>query len=343
MRAGYYSILYLIVIFVSHLSAANIEVASQRYHIDVDGVKAAFPYERSHDLSIRNESITRLIYSIHSASYNAISYYDRAEAMVKNVVGEKEKTLIIAPHFFKKNKLDCIESMGILYWEVYPFWGTSKGMFNDKKIRISAYDVTDIILKDVVVNGNFPNLKTVIILGHSAGGQMTNRYAATGRFESKVAKPNGIEVRYIVMAPSSCVYFNTERVVEGSRKQFEISETRPKKFNDWGHGLDNWYSYHRKNKLAADLVLRDYASKKVLYLVGSKDCDENGASLDKSEAAMLMGRHRLERAVIYYNYLKHLYGDDIERNQHFRIIKGAGHNGRSLMLSKPAILFTFSD
>ena len=343
MKAGYYSILFLMLIFVSRSFATEIEIAAQRYYIDVGGTKVAFPYECSHDLLVQNESVTRLIYAIHSSSYNAKSYYHRAQAMLDKTPEQKDKTMIIAPHFLKKNKFENPESSGILYWEVSPFWGSSKGVFEKKKIKISSYDVTDIILKDLVTNSSFPNLKTVIILGHSAGGQMTNRYAAVGRFEPEVAKPKGVEVRYIVMAPSSCVYFNTERVVPGSRKQFEIIENRPEKFNDWGYGLDNWYSYHSKSKLVTNSIVQEYRAKKVLYLVGSKDCDENDTSLDKSEAAMLMGRHRLERAVIYYNYLKHIYGIDIERNQYLRIIEGAGHNGRSLMLSKSAIVYTFSE
>jgi len=318
------------------------EIASKRHLIEINGVKTFLPYESSHNLSSKNDSITRLIYSIHSASYSAKSYFNRANALVDKVPGQKNKTLIIAPHILNKSCLDRPENLNILYWEIPAFRGTSRAFFKDKRITISAFEVTDIILKDVVASGNFPNLKTIIILGHSAGGQMTNRYAATGVFESKIANPMGIEVRYIVMAPSSYVYFNNERVVKGTINQFSVPKNPPQKYNCWHAGLERMYAYHKKFKITPEFVRKQYPSKKILYLVGSKDRNENDPSMGRGEIAMLQGKHRLERGTIYYNYLVHFFGEQIKQTQHFRVVKGAGHSGKSLMLSPKAIRFTFS-
>ena len=323
-------------------SVWGVEVASKRYLIEIDGVKTFLPYESSHNLSSKNNSITRLIYSIHSSSYSAKSYFDRASALVDKVPGQKNRTLIIAPHILDKNCLDRPENMNILYWEIPAFRGTSRAFFKDKRVTVSAFEVTDIILKDVAAGGNFPNLKTIIILGHSAGGQMTNRYAATGVFESKIANTMGIEVRYIVMAPSSYVYFNNERVIKGTINQFSVPKKPPKKYNCWHAGLEQMYAYHKKFKITPEFVRKQYPSKKILYLVGSKDCNENDPSMGRGEIAMLQGKHRLERGRIYYNYLVHFFGEQIKQTQDFRIVKGAGHSGKSLMLSPKAIRFTFS-
>jgi hypothetical protein len=262
--------------------------------------------------------------------------------MVDKVVGQKDKTLIIAPHILHKSCLDKPEDKNILYWNHPAFRGTSKAFFKGKHISVSAYGVTDKILTDVAAGGNFPNLKTIIILGHSAGGQMTNRYAATGMFESKVANPMGIEVRYIVMAPSSYVYFNNERAVKGTLSKFSVPESPPKNYNCWGYGLEKMYAYHRKNKITPKAVIARYPLKRMLYLVGNKDRNENDSSMGKGGALKLQGRHRLERGIIYYNYLVHCFGEQIKQTQRFRVVRGAGHSGRSLMLSVPAIKFTFS-
>jgi len=322
--------------------ARAVEVASKRYLIEIGSVKTFLPYESSHDLSSKNDSITRLIYSIHSASYSAKSYFNRASALVDKVPGQKNKTLIIAPHILDKSCLDKPEDKNILYWNHPAFRGTSIAFFKDKHISVSAYGVTDKILTDIAAGGNFPNLKTIIILGHSAGGQMTNRYAATGMFESKVANPMGIEVRYIVMAPYSYVYFNNERAVKGTRSKFSVPKSPPENYNRWGYGLERMYKYHRKNKVTPEFVINHYPSKRILYLVGSKDRNENDPSMGRGEAAMLQGRHRLERGIIYYNYLKHFYGDKIKGNQYFTIVKNAGHSGGQLMRSRQAISFTFA-
>lgn len=333
---------FLLVVISISAHAAQVDIASKRYPIEVDGVKTFLPYESSHDLNSKNSAITRVIYSIHSASYSAKNYYNNAASLINKLPAQKDNTLIIAPHILDKGILDRPEDENILYWEIPAFRGTSRGYFKGERVTVSAYGVTDKILENVVTSGNFPNLKTVIILGHSAGGQMTNRYAATGLFESKIANPRKIEVRYIVMAPSSYVYFNGDRVVNGSTKEFAVPQSPPDSYNFWGYGLEHMYVYHRKNNITPKLVRDQYPSKRILYLVGSKDCNENDSSMGKSPAALLQGRHRLERGMIYYNYLNHFFGKQIRKKQHFRIIKGAGHSGRSLMLSTSAIKFTFA-
>jgi len=328
----------LLLIFWTSAQAVEIEIASKRYPIESAGVKAFLPYESSHDLFSKNDFITRVIYSIHSSSYSAKSYFNRSAALVDKAPTQKNKTLIIAPHLLKKGHLSKLEDKKILHWEISPFWGSSKGMFDDKRLRISSYEVTDRILEQVVTGGNFPNLKTIIILGHSAGGQMTNRYAATGIFESEIANPRKIEVRYIVMAPASYVYFDGQRAVKGTINKFSVPNDPPANYNRWGKGLEELYTYHRKHKITPKLIVDRYPSKKILYLVGGKDNNVFGSS----PASMLLGKHRLERGRIYYNYLKHFYGDKIKGNQYFKIVKNAGHSGGQLMRSKQAILFTFA-
>jgi len=333
--------LFLVLFFCITANAAEVEIASKRYPIEVDGLETLFPYESSHDLSIKNTDITRLIYSIHSASYSAKEYFNNAADMVNKVPREKNKTLIIAPHILPKAQIKDPNSSNISYWEFPAFWGTSRGFFNDKRVRISSYEVTDRILEEVVTDGKFPNIETIVILGHSGGGQMTNRYTATGVFENKVAIPKGIEVRYIVMAPASYLYLNTERVVKGSLSKFEIPKNPHERFDDWGYGLSKTYVYHKKFNVTKEKIMKQYPAKRILYLVGSKDNDQYETSFDKKPQAMTQGQHRLQRAGIYYNYLIHLFGDDIKKNQFFSVVKDAGHSGRSLMLSKRAMRFTF--
>lgn len=340
MKIFMYIFVFLVMIICTSAEAA--EIASKRYPIEVDGLKTYLPYESSHDLFVKNESIVRLIYSIHSASYNAKAYFDNAIALVNKVPKEKDKTLVIAPHILPKGYLGNSERSNILYWEFPAFWGTSRGMFNTERVRISSYEVTDRILEEVVAGGNFPNLKTIIILGHSAGGQMVNRYAASGMFETKVARPRGIEVRYIVMAPSSYLYFNRERVVKGTLRKFSVPKRVPDNYNNWGYGLGTMFTFHKKFKITPEMIINRYPSKKILYLVGSKDNDENESSLDKKPPAMLQGRHRRERGIIYYNYLVHFFGEKVKKTQHFRVARGVGHSGRALMLSGQAVRFVFA-
>ena len=107
---------FLLLIFWTSAQAVEVEIASKRYPIETNGVKTFLPYESSHNLSSKNDSITRVIYSIHSASYSAKSYFNRATALVDKVPAQKNKTLIIAPHILDKSCLDKPEDKNILYW-----------------------------------------------------------------------------------------------------------------------------------------------------------------------------------------------------------------------------------
>lgn len=335
-------ILFWFVSWIS-LSQAAFEIVEKRYPIRWEGAVLQFPFAGSHDLSAGAESVENLIFAIHSSSYNAADYYDNALAVVKKAGGNADRHLIIAPHFLSAEILRERAASGspadLLYWKVRPFWGTSQGVYNGRDVRISSFDVIDQILGDIACGGKFPNLKTVVILGHSAGGQMVGRYAAGNEFELAVAREKDIEVQYLVMAPSSYVYFTPERYVEGTGGRFSVLENPPKGFNDWGYGLENLYSYHRRHEITPERIRQRYPMRRVLYLVGENDCNPDDSSLARGPAAMLQGRHRLVRWRIYRTYLEHVFGVEIGEKQRFLMVRGAGHWGRALMTSPAGVAF----
>ncbi|MHC4289709.1 MAG: hypothetical protein ACYSO4_00200 [Planctomycetota bacterium] len=323
------------------LSETPIQVASKRYPIPYKNDVLQFPYESSHDLFTKNASVKQALFLVHSASYSAKQYYLNGRAMLEKVPAEENITLIIAPHFLKSKHVQEASNPNFLYWRATPFWGSSRGFFNNKDICISAYEVVDVILSNLVKNNNFPNLKKIVIIGHSAGGQMVNRYAACNLFESQVAFPNNIDVKYVVTAPSSYLYFSKERPVKGSLSKFALPDNANTDYNRWAYGLDSLYSYHTRNHIKANWIIEHYPQKNILYLVGSNDKDSEDSSLDKSTGAMLQGSNRLVRARLYYNYLKHFFGNEIKKHQKFYIVKNMGHWGQGLMASPACLKFVF--
>lgn len=316
-------------------------MASQRYPINYENETLLFPYESSHDLFTENDSLRCVLFVIHSASYNAKQYYSNGLAMLEKMPLEKDKTLIITPHFLKTDQIEQLSSRDFLYWKTTPFWGSSLGFYQGRDIRISAYEVVDQMLGAIVRSGNFPHLREIVVMGHSAGGQMANRYAACNVFEERAAAPHNITVKYVVMAPSSYIYFSKERPVQGTLTKFAVPENAEPRYNTWGYGLDKLYSYHRQNGITGEQITTNYSQKCVLYLVGSEDNDPEEETLDKGVGAMLQGPNRLMRARLYYNYLRHFYGDAIQGRQYFRIVKGTGHYGKALMTSPECVKFVF--
>ena len=114
------------------LSETPIQVASKRYPIPYKNEVLQFPYESSHDLFAKNESIKRVLFVIHSASYSAKQYYSNGLAMLNEAPQEKDRTMIIAPHFLKTELVQGISRPDFLYWTVPPFRGSSRGFYNEQ-------------------------------------------------------------------------------------------------------------------------------------------------------------------------------------------------------------------
>jgi pimeloyl-ACP methyl ester carboxylesterase len=76
---------------------------------------------------------------------------------------------------------------------------------------LSSFDAIDSILARLADRSVFPNLAHIVLAGHSAGGQIVQRYAVVGTGTDKLTAL-GVRVRYVVANPSSYAYFSRERL-----------------------------------------------------------------------------------------------------------------------------------
>ena len=74
-----------------------------------------------------------------------------------------------------------------------------------------------------------------------------------------------------------------------------------------------------------DTLINRYKRRSIAYGVGRRDNNPNSSSLDKTCQAMFQGDHRLERAIIYNNYLKYFFGD-LGDNHKLYTLNGVGHD-----------------
>lgn len=176
--------------------------------------------------------------------------------------------------------------------------------------------------------------------GHSAGGQLVQRYAAYNSIEHELATPRGVEMRYLVSAPSSYAYLSAHRPVPGTTASFEIPSSPPNDYNEWGFGLEDLYSRIEGTTFAGQIQDR-YPERRVRYIIGSLDNDPDHASLGTSEEAMLQGQHRLERMPGFFNHLQFFYGEEITQRQDFFVIEDVGHATRATFSSDPGRGFFF--
>lgn len=257
-----------------------------------------FSHFVSHDLKVPNAKIQKVIITIHGSERNSNTYFNSIEAMAKRI-GVSESTLIIAPHFKEAQDI-------LLPKELY--FSSEGWLSGDEALNNNAISSFEILDHMVALLGNkkvFPNLKDIVMTGHSAGGQTVQRYAAGSLIDSKFPS---IHFRYIVANPGSYLYMTSKRPFRPDRRC---------NFNDYKFGLDRLNSYMQKN---VTKIRSQYAAKEVIYFLGELDIISD--NIDQSCPAQYQGRNRLERGRAY----KAQFESEFTKAKHYLFsVPGVGH------------------
>lgn len=287
---------------------------------------------RSHPLRERNESIKRLFILVHGQGRNAHDYFKTATAAAF-LVGALNDTLVLSPRFASNNGELCQDALGegeISQGCRIDTWRSGAPALNAG--NATSFDAADAMLKLAANRANFPNLRSIVVAGHSAGGQFVHRYAAA----SRVIEELGIPVRFVVSNPSSYLYLDGRRP-DGNGRFVEFGgKAACANFNCYLYGLEKRNGYAASipdGKLRENLVRRD-----VIYLLGELDTLPI-AGFDSSCAAMAQGPSRLARGESYLNYIRNGF-----KARH-TLVKAplCGHNARCVFTADPALKVVFSE
>jgi hypothetical protein len=171
-------------------------------------------------------------------------------------------------------------------------------------------------------------LKSVVLVGHSGGGQLLNRYTIVGAAPAELAA-SGIHVRFVIANPSSYFYFSNDRPrTDGSFAPFDAAQCP--EFNRWRYGLRDAPGYVEDQSDAAwEHRESDYAQADVIYLLGLNDTDPEQIDLDTSCAGEAQGTERLERGRAYFRYLKDRRASDFHQQLWF--VPGVAHVGTRMV------------
>ena len=280
------------------------------------------PFFSNLSLDTPNDSVQKAVIVIHGANRNADDYYNSIynNASDLDVLSE---TIIIAPQFLITADLNHWHpSTEFAFWSGTTPW-SSGGLSNftnehPRDYEISSYTIMDSLIAHLLTI--YPNIQDIALAGNSAGGQFVNRYAAgSDQYAER-------KIRYIVSAPSSYVYMDEYRYRE---YLFPINWELPENcvgYNDYKYGLDDLNDY--MSIMGIDSIRERYSRRKIQYLIGSID---TGGTQDCE--SMAQGSNRLERSIIYYNYLQYFYGSQIVDNQQIALISGIGHDHNGIFSS----------
>jgi hypothetical protein len=277
------------------------------------------PVFRTHPIQTGDTTVVRAVIVVHGADRNPDDYFDR---MVKAAAlsGLAQTTLVISPHF---------QTSGDGPGAGEPVWtpgGWKRGHLSVSGIgngeRISSYESVDDILVFLGNSALFPKLESVVVTGHSAGGQYAHRFATTSPAAERSPR---LRFRYVVVNPSTYLYLGPERAAEGGGFEVPDRETCPT-YNEWHYGLEDRNSYSLR--LTEEELKNRLISRDVVYMVGTADTGE--AALDMTCGAMLQGMHRYARGLTLFQYMDAFFPS--HGGQLFEV-PGVGHSSTNMYQS----------
>jgi hypothetical protein len=309
-------------------------IGSFSFAVRAGGFVFQVPYDAERSLSAQDPQVERAVVLLHGSSRSSSNAYDTlVEAAALSGAGAAA-TLLVAPQFLIEVDLASHAlPADRLFWSDSGWKQGNASLStaaNPRPASLSSFAVMDSILHGIAARS--PNLQTLVLAGHSAGGQFVHRYAAGSTLEDGL---DGVDVQYVVANPSSYLYLDPQRVVDGTMNQFAVPppavvQSCPD-YDDYKYGLSDRNAYMSRFT-RAEIVAR-YPARHVVFLLGEEDVDPAAVDLDTSCAAMLQGDNRRERGVIYAAFLRHFYGPAIGATQPAIVVPGVGHSGHNVFTS----------
>jgi pimeloyl-ACP methyl ester carboxylesterase len=310
----------------------------------------------SHSLDKRNERITRAFILIHGASRNADDYF-RSALAAAFLAGALDNTIVLAPRFassgagscrdtLAQNEISWVDCGGDVSWRAGGTGTTNK--------NVTSFDLIDEILRKLARKQTFPNLKAIVVAGHSAGGQYVNRYEMANQVHDQL----GVPVSYIVANPSSYAYPDSLRPrISAYASEYPAlppGYTVPPSatpgaafgrfgdsddcttYNDWPYGFRNRTGYTAK--MSDDLLKKQLAARPTTYIVGELDVLPL-YGFDSSCPAMAQGPTRLARGIAFGKFVNEKYG----AKHRTMVVPACGHNARCMFVDDSVSALIFGD
>jgi pimeloyl-ACP methyl ester carboxylesterase len=271
------------------------------------GGQGTLPLYLSSDWSMPLPAILRAIIVLHGRLRNA-----------------GKSALMIVPQFLAEVDIEAHKlPADTLRWSLVGWEGGDAALAPNP---VSSFEALDAILAKLSDRRIFPNLKQVVVAGHSGGGQVVQRYAIAGKGEAVLSRKH-IDIRYVVANPSSYAYFSKERPVPAIAASCAG-------YDNWKYGMDGRPPYLADVTPAA--LEQRYVERDVIYLLGTLDTKP---AADKSCMGEAQGPSRYARG--------HAYADAMAKRNHgtpnHRVwdVAGVGHDGDKMLTSKCGLAALF--
>jgi hypothetical protein len=218
--------------------------------------------------------------------------------------------------------------------------------------QVTSYEVIDEILRRLAKKDAFPNLKTIVVAGHSSGGQFVSRYQMVNRVHETL----GVKVSYLVSNPGAYTYLDNLRptasaippnVSAAVPGYIALGTAKPPPafvpysdgrncttYDAWPYGINNRVAYSASS--TDEQLKKQVVNRTTTFLLGELDILPL-VNFDISCAAMAQGASRLARGLAFGKYVRENYG---ARHQTV-VVEGCGHNTRCMLTADAALPLLF--
>ena len=317
--------------------------------LQVPGSQGRVLLYRNFPVDSKNTSIRRALVVVHGLLRDADNTY-RSALAAAFLADALEDTLVIAPRFASNEGGECADMLAPseISWHCDPrsdAWRTGGGAPDGST---TSFDVLDELLRKLDRKDTFPNLRAIVVAGHSGGGQYVNRYAMANAVHERLT----VKPAYVVMNSSSYAYLDELRPTRSSlppdvaalapgyqspppsspRPAFTPYRDRANctTYDTWPYGMKERNGYSAK--LSDEQLRKRAAARPVTYLLGELDILPI-YGFDSSCAAMAQGPTRLARGFSYAKYVADRYGA-----AHVAVeVPACGHSVRCMFTSETSL------
>jgi pimeloyl-ACP methyl ester carboxylesterase len=284
------------------------EVATTVVPLDPGRGSGVYPLYISADIRAGNAAARQPLVILHGRLRNAADYFATGLALVKQARTAGAATIVVAPQLLNQSDVTARKLPDrYLRWD--RDW--EAGMPALGPSPASSYDVLDDVVAKLSNPSTFPELKRIVFIGHGGGAQLLARYAAVTRADSSRA------ISFVIANSGTYLYLTAERPLP-------VPPTCAD-FNAWKYGLNNPPAY----VVAPDTVLKNFATRDVTLLLGTRDKKSDGI-LDQSCAAQTQGSNRFDRG---QRFLAAVARNGLAPRLKYAIVPGVGHDEKSMLFS----------
>lgn len=289
---------------------------------------------------------TLAIVAIQDFSRDAVEPF----TLLTKLAGDNNaSTVVMVPRFFID--ADVMRLSGqlpeggvrIARWALDGWEYGNDSLSDPPRLSVSSFAALDLLMMYLGERQFFPDLRRIVVVGHGAGGDFVQRYAATTQTPNILGK-QGIAMRFVVANASSYLYFTAPRLMmnqDNGRTGFVTPDiAQCPTYNAWPYGLAQLNDYARHT--GANVIALSYATRSMIYLTGEQVA-QNDPMPDNNCAAVLEGPDRATRAMNYSAYLGVVFNSALRRSQQFVTVPGAGYDPSAMFGSPCGMAALFGD